>query len=34
MENTKGYVYVMINPSYEGILKIGKTSKDPEDRAK
>ena len=34
MENTKGYVYIMINPSYEGILKIGKTSKDPEDRAK
>ena len=34
MENNKGYVYVMINPSYEGLVKIGKTSKDPEERAK
>lgn len=34
MENNKGYVYVMINPSYEGLVKIGKTTKEPEDRAK
>lgn len=34
MENTKGYVYVMINPSCEGLVKIGKTTKDPEERAK
>lgn len=34
MENNKGYVYVMINPSYEGLVKIGKTTKDPEERAK
>ena len=24
----------MINPSYDGIIKIGKTAKDPEERAK
>lgn len=34
MENTRGYVYVMINPSYKDIVKIGKTTKDPEERAK
>ncbi|MBQ2364557.1 MAG: GIY-YIG nuclease family protein [Alistipes sp.] len=34
MENAKGYVYVMINPSCEGLVKIGKTTKDPEERAK
>lgn len=30
----QGYVYVMINPSYNGIIKIGKTTKEPEERAK
>lgn len=30
----QGYVYVMINPSYDGIIKIGKTTKEPEERAK
>lgn len=34
MENNKGYVYVMINPSYEGLVKIGKTTREPEERAK
>lgn len=35
METTKGFVYIMINPSYgEGLVKIGKTTKDPEERAK
>ena len=35
MENTCGYVYVMINPSYgEDVVKIGKTTKEPEERAK
>ena len=34
MGNNKGYVYVMINSSYEGLVKIGKTTKDPEERAK
>lgn len=24
----------MINPSYSGVVKIGKTTKDPEERAK
>ena len=35
MESTCGYVYVMINPSYgEDVVKIGKTTKEPEERAK
>lgn len=29
-----GYVYVLINPSIEGLVKIGKTTQDPKDRAK
>jgi len=33
MTNTPGYVYVLINPSVEGLVKIGKTTKDPEERA-
>ncbi len=30
----EGYVYVLINPSMEGLVKIGKTTKDPKERAK
>ncbi|MBR3758246.1 MAG: GIY-YIG nuclease family protein [Bacteroidaceae bacterium] len=30
----KGFVYIMMNPSYQGIVKIGKTCKDPEERAR
>ncbi|MCK5535594.1 MAG: GIY-YIG nuclease family protein [Bacteroidales bacterium] len=30
----KGYVYVLINPSLKGIVKIGKTTRTPEERAK
>ena len=33
MESTKGYVYIMINPSYKDLVKIGKTTKEPELRA-
>lgn len=29
-----GYVYVMINPSLPNLVKIGKTSRDPNERAK
>lgn len=29
-----GYVYVLINPSMEGLVKIGKTNRDPQTRAK
>jgi len=30
----KGYVYVLINPSMQGLVKVGKTKKNPETRAK
>lgn len=30
----KGYVYVLINPSIKGMVKIGKTTRTPEERAK
>src|SRR6266702_6225119 len=29
-----GFVYVLINPSMEGMVKIGKTNRDPHQRAK
>jgi hypothetical protein len=32
--NKQGYIYVMVNPSLEGMVKIGKTSRDPKERAK
>ena len=32
--NSFGYVYVMINPSLPDIVKIGKTTRDPNERAK
>lgn len=34
MNSTMGYVYVLINPSLNGIVKIGKTQNSPEERAK
>lgn len=34
MEQTYGYIYVMMNASYNGLVKIGKTTKDPQERAK
>lgn len=34
MESNKGYVYIMMNPSYNGMIKVGKTTKDPDERAK
>ena len=33
-DTTSGYVYVMINSSFDGLVKIGKTSRDPDERAK
>ncbi|MFN0156992.1 MAG: tetratricopeptide repeat protein [Bacteroidota bacterium] len=32
--NKSGYVYLLINSSMEGFVKIGKTTKTPEERAK
>ena len=29
-----GYIYVLINPSMQGLVKIGKTTREPSDRAK
>ena len=34
MPQIPGFVYVLFNPSVEGLVKIGKTAKDPEERAK
>ena len=34
MNPTAGYVYVLINPSLNGIVKIGKTQNNPDERAK
>lgn len=30
----KGYIYALINPSLSGLIKVGKTTKEPEYRAK
>ena len=34
MNTKQGYVYILINPSLKGLLKVGQTKKDPEERAK
>lgn len=31
---TRGYIYAMINPSIKGMIKVGKTKRDPEERAR
>lgn len=33
-DSSYGYVYVMVNPSLPDIVKIGKTTRDPNERAK
>jgi len=30
----KGYVYILVNPAFPGFLKIGKSTKEPEARAR
>ena len=32
--NDNGYVYVLMNPSMQNLVKIGKTKREPEERAK
>lgn len=34
MNNNSGHIYVLINYSMENLIKIGKTSREPEERAK
>ena len=34
MNTKQGYVYILINPSLKGLLKVGQTKKDPEERAR
>src|SRR5690349_11464483 len=34
MDAAAGYVYILINPALNGIVKIGKTQNNPEERAK
>lgn len=33
-EGNKGYVYIFLNPAFPGFVKVGKTTKDPETRAR
>jgi hypothetical protein len=32
--NRRGYVYLLINPAFSGFVKVGKTTKEPEIRAR
>lgn len=34
ISSTAGYIYLLVNPSMEGLVKIGKTKRDPHDRVK
>lgn len=32
--DNKGYVYILVNPAFPGFVKVGKTTKEPEIRAR
>ena len=34
MDDEKGYIYILINPSIDGLIKVGKTTRTPDERAK
>lgn len=34
MFSEKGYIYILSNPSFNGLYKVGKTARDPYERAK
>jgi T5orf172 domain len=31
---TSGYVYILINTSFDGMIKVGRTTRDPQERAR
>jgi T5orf172 domain-containing protein len=31
---SEGYVYILVNPAFTGYVKVGKTAKDPDIRAR
>lgn len=34
LDDKKGHVYILVNPAFSGLVKIGRTTKEPESRAR